>query len=307
MSFREPLVQRFFRLSGWTVVYVLTSQAELALTLALAYGTQGGASAYLLAFTFFQLPYGILAVSITTPLVPRLAERAADDDVDGFRRELERGMAITVAVTIPAAVAYAVVAGPVMRVLLQRGQASAVDAVYVAHLVQIMTVGLVPYSLWVLLLRAFYALQDTRTPVFVNFAETAVFVVLDLALYPVLRVEGLAWVNSTGYAVGAAIAIWILDGRLGAFDLEGLGAGAARVAGAAVVMGLVMWSVVHALAPHLGSLAGQAAVVVLAAAFGAVAFLAAASLAGVDEVTAVTRALGARRRGGARPPTGDRQ
>jgi putative peptidoglycan lipid II flippase len=297
----DPLVRRFARLSAWTGLYVATSQFEATIHLALAYGVQGGASAYLTAFTFFQLPYGVLAVSVMTPLVPLLADRAADGDMDGFRSRLEQGVNVTVAVVLPASVAYAIAARPAMRVLLQRGQTTAVSADYVGRLVAILTVGLVFYSLWLLFLRAFYALQDAKTPVVVNLVEVGVFLLLDFTLYPLIKVEGLAWVHTLGYAVGAVVAGVVLDRRIGPMDWDTMASVFLRVLVDSVVMGLVVWGIIHGLG-QTASLVGQFAVLVLAAVLGGLVFLAGALLLDIDEVLSLIQLVKRRRPSAPGPP-----
>ena len=75
-EWRHPAVRKLARLSGWTVGYVATNQVAFWVALFLAYGHSGDASVYLAAFTFFQLPHGLFAVSIMTALAPELASRA---------------------------------------------------------------------------------------------------------------------------------------------------------------------------------------------------------------------------------------
>jgi putative peptidoglycan lipid II flippase len=289
VSFTDPFVRRFARLSSWAALYVWTSQLETIVTYALAYGTQGGATAYTTALAFFQLPYAVLAASVMTVLVPQLSQRASDDDIEGFCERVEYGMSVTLAAIIPAGFAYAAVAHPVMRVLLQRGQVTAQSADYVARLVQIFTVGLVGYSLWLLFLRAFYALQDARSPAFVNFAVTGVFVGLDFTLYPLWKVEGQAWVHAIGYSIAAYLAGRALDRRLGGLDWDYVVAGAIRVTGAAAVMGAVMYAVVRALEDPWRGLLGQTAVVSIALAVGGAVMAALAVLLDIDEVRDLRR------------------
>ena len=284
VSVTAPIVRRLVRLSGWTLVYVATTQAEAALVIALAYGRQGGATAYTIAFTFAQLPVGVLAVSVMTVVVPALAERASARDLSGFRGQLERATSLTLALVVPAAVAYVVLAPSVVAVLIERGRVSASDAAYVGRLVQIFTVSLPAYSLWLLFLRGFYSLQDARTPARINFVEVGGFVLLDLALYPFLRVEGLAWAHSIGYTLGATMAGVILSRRVGGLDWKRVGERALRVTVASAASGLVMWSVLRAVERHGQGLSGRAGAAAVAAAAGGAVFVAAAALLKVEEI-----------------------
>jgi len=270
-------------LSGWTLVYVVTTQVEATLAIALAYGRQGGATAFTIAFSFAQLPVGVLAVSVMTVLVPALAERASAGDLVGYRDELERATSLTLALVIPAAVAYIILAPSIVVVLIERGHVSAGDAAYVGRLVQIFTVSLPAYSLWLLFLRGFYALQDARTPARINFIEVGAFCILDLALYPFLKVEGLAWAHSLGYMLGAALAGVALSRRVGGLNWSLVGRRAARVTVASAAGGLVMRGLLQALESLGPAGLGRAGAVLGAAVGGALAFVAVAALVGVDD------------------------
>ena len=91
------------RLAGWTFGLVLANQVALVIILALADGAQvpGAVSAYTYAYTFFQLPYGIVAVSVMSAVTPSLAARWALRDIVGFRRRMAFGLRGMLAIIIP--------------------------------------------------------------------------------------------------------------------------------------------------------------------------------------------------------------
>ena len=93
---------------------MVSNQVAFWIALVLANGTRGGVSAYSAAYIFFQLPYGILAVSILTALTPDLAERWSQRDLAGFRRRLGIGIRTGALVLLPAAVGYVVLARPLI-------------------------------------------------------------------------------------------------------------------------------------------------------------------------------------------------
>ena len=111
----HPAVRRLARLSGWTVGYVAANQVAFFVVLALAYRSQSNISVYLAAFTFFQLPHGLLAVSVMTALGPELASRHQAGDTPGLRDHFARGLHMLLIVMIPAAVALAVLARPLIE------------------------------------------------------------------------------------------------------------------------------------------------------------------------------------------------
>ena len=82
---RHPAIRSVLRLSGWTVGFAVANQIALVIVLTLARGAGTGAvSAYQYAFIFFQLPYGLIAVSLMTAVLPELATAASDGDNERF-------------------------------------------------------------------------------------------------------------------------------------------------------------------------------------------------------------------------------
>lgn len=291
VSFREPLVRRLAGLSAWTVVYVIVTQIAALVILILANGTQGGPSAFVVANTFFQLPCGVVAVSIMTALAPALAIRAREGDFEGFRGRVEQGIGAMVGLLLPASVLYIVIARPAMRMLLRYGQTSTLSADYVARILQIFTVTLVGYSLWLFFLRAFYAQQDARTPVLINLGRSALTIVLGFALYPRFRVEGLAWADVIGWSLGSIVSMAVLSRRLGGLDWAGLARRSGRVVAATVPSGALAWVALRALEGRLEGAAGEAVTTLGVLVVGTAAFIVIGRASGVEEVRDLRRAL----------------
>jgi putative peptidoglycan lipid II flippase len=167
----------------------------------LANGKEGGLSAYQAAFLFFQLPHAILAVSIMSALMPDLSERWARGDRAEFGRQLGVGLRTTAAVLIPAAVGYSLLAGPFIKVVLEHGRLSPGAAHTTAQVLRLFALGLPGFSLYLLLMRSFQAMKDTRTMFFLYAAENALTIVLALALYRPMGVTGLAVAFAAPYSL----------------------------------------------------------------------------------------------------------
>ena len=122
-SLRHPAVRKLVTLSGWTLGYVLANQVALIVVKNLAKPGSGGQDAYSKAFTFFQLPHGLLAVSITTTFVPDLARFVARKDKAGASSPAPRSASGWSAFfTFPASIGLLVLAGPIVGAFLQHGQ-----------------------------------------------------------------------------------------------------------------------------------------------------------------------------------------
>jgi putative peptidoglycan lipid II flippase len=149
-------------------------------------------------------------------------------------------------VLVPAAVGFFVLARPIVAVALDHGafRASSVDTT--ARVLAYLAVGLPAFSAYLMLMRAYQAMQDTRTMFRLYAVENGVNVVLALALYPSMGVEGLALAFAVAYTGGTVLAFDRLRRRTDGLDGGVLTRALARVAAAAGAMGAVVFAVSRA-------------------------------------------------------------
>ena len=247
LDWRHAAVAQMVRLSGWTVGYVVANQVALWVVLVLANGVDGGPFLYLSAYAFFQLPHGLLAVSLMTTIAPEMASAAGRGDMPGLRERLSFGLRLTIVAVLPAAAVFVGLARPIVVALLERGAFSGADSAVVADTIVGFAVGLVPFSVYLFALRAFYSLHDTRTPFLLNCFENAVNVVLAIPLYAWLGIPGLAFSFSAAYAAAAVLTLAVLRRRLDGFDGRAVADTAARVLAAGLAVAGVSWLVARGL------------------------------------------------------------
>jgi putative peptidoglycan lipid II flippase len=247
LDWRHAAVAQMVRLSGWTFGYVVANQVALWVVLVLANGIDGGPFLYLSAYAFFQLPHGLLAVSLMTTIAPEMASAAGRGDLPGLRDRLSFGLRLTIVAVLPAAAVFVGLARPLVVALLERGAFSGADSAVVADTIVGFAVGLVPFSVYLFALRAFYSLHDTRTPFLLNCFENAVNVALAVPLYVWLGIPGLALSFSAAYAVAATLTLAVLRGRLAGFDGRRVADTAARVLAAGLAVAGVSWLVARGL------------------------------------------------------------
>ena len=293
---RDPSVRSLVRLSAWAVLYVVINQIGLLVVLVLAGGTRGGVTAYQAAFIFFQLPHAIFSVSIMTALLPSLSEDWVRGDHADFRVDLSRGIRASAFVVLPAAAGYLVLAEPIVRLLLEHGVAGAASTELVSGVLTFFALGLFPFSAFLLFLRAFYAMQDTRTPALVNVLAVGSNVAANLVLFPVLGVRGLALGHSIAYGVAALTAGLILRHRLGGLEGRRLASGLGRIVGAAAATGAAAWGAARLMFQTVGAdtLGEQMVQVGVGVVVGLIIFVAAALLFRIEEFDLVRRTVAGR-------------
>lgn len=289
-----------------TLIYVITNMAAVTFrnNIALATGP-GGQAALRYAWQFYQLPYGIFAVALATAIFPELTERANASDTQGFKAMFSRGLRSTMVLIMPLAALMATLATPIIT-MYQAGRFTASDVPIVAGVLLWWSLALVFFAGYMYVLKSFYSLQDTKTPMLTNIAATAVHVALYVTLatgvgsWPGLGIIGIPIADGIFYLMHSTILLVILRRRLGAFDgrtllTTFLLVGAASAAGAAVA-----WVTARLAEPLLALPGGFliqltiAGVLGLVTAYGAMIALRVPALA--DVIAPIMRRL--KRRGG---------
>jgi putative peptidoglycan lipid II flippase len=275
-AWRHRAVITMARLSGWTVGYVIANQIALWFVLILANGRDGGPFIYLSAYAFFQLPHGLLAVSLMTTIAPEMASAAERRNLNAMRERLSFGLRLTTFVIVPCAAAFISLARPIVVALLQRGAFSAGDAQVVAHTIAAFSVGLVPFSIYLFAMRAFYSVHNTRTPFLLNCVENALNIALAIPLYYFFGVPGLALAFSGAYGGAAVFTLVVVDRRLGDLDGRRFAHTLTRSLFAGAVVAGVTWLIARGIGWSTHSLAIVTTVVGLVVGFAVYLALAAA-------------------------------
>lgn len=295
---KHPAVRKLGRLAVPVVAYVLINQVGLWVVNILSTQVVGGISAYQYAYIFFQLPYGVVAVSIITALFPTLSEQSVFRDEKSFVDSVSLGIRTTAFIIIPASVGYAVLSKPIVRLLLQRLNFGVNDTEMLASVVFYLVIGLFFFATFMLILRVFYSMQDTKTPMIIAAIIIGLNIGVDFIYFysfqsDVMKVSGLGLGNTTAYFVGVICAFWVLRKRLGRIDGRRIARSLAVVCVASAVMGGACYGTARLVQATIGvgQLYGQLLQVLLAIAVGAAVYLSATYLMGSEEMGALKRLL----------------
>ena len=215
------------RLARWVFVYVLANQLALLVLVRLSSALQDtapgrGYPTYVAAYVLWQLPHAVIAVSVISALLPAMSQAAADDRPALLRRQLSHGTRLVTTVLIPAVAAYVVLGGAIATLIFSHGLTTPEQARYIGATLAVLALGLLPYSAFQLQLRAFYALQDTRTPALISLAVNGVNIAIAIAAVEILaprsQILGLAGGYAASNVVGLALSSRLLSRRLGGLD-----------------------------------------------------------------------------------------
>lgn len=246
LDLKHPAVRKIGRLAVPVLAYVFINQVGLWVVNILAAQVSGGISAFQYGYIFFQLPYGIVAVSIITALFPTLSEQRVQKDSERFVSSTSLGIRTTAFVVIPSSVGFAILSTPIVRLLLQRLNFGGQDTAMLASVVFYFVIGLFFFSFFMLALKVFYAMQDTRTPMVIAGVIMALNIAVDFIYFysfgsDVMKVSGLALGNTTAYFVGTVIVWIVLSKRLGGLDGRNIALSMLKIVTASALMGLACW------------------------------------------------------------------
>ncbi len=222
-DFRRVEVAEIRRMAAPLFGYILTTQVSFLVVLNVANAAQrhapyDGVPTYGFAWQLFQMPYAIVGISVITALLPRMSAHASERRFSEVKLDFSGGVRLSAAVVVPASLFLLVLGAPFAEALFGYGQTSAADAKYIGLVFGIFSLGLVPYMIFQLMLRVFYAMHDSRTPMYIGVAVMAVNVVVSLFSLAALPaghvVEGVAAAFGLANLIGTVIAWRILSRRM---------------------------------------------------------------------------------------------
>lgn len=224
-----------FGLAGWTLIYVLISQLGYLVTVNVAtsaavrsaengIATGVGFTPFTSAYYIMLLPYSIVTISIVTALLPHLSKLVIEKKVEEFRVQLIRAIRMCGVVTVPSAVAL-LAFGPLITEVLYFG-ISLDDSRYIGYVLSALSLGLVAFSINLILIRGFNAFEDTKTQVISIFIINLISVVLSYLFLNILPSDlvtvGLGIAFSASYIIGLFITVYLLRKHTDRIDFSGV-------------------------------------------------------------------------------------
>ncbi|MBV8295677.1 MAG: oligosaccharide flippase family protein [Acidimicrobiia bacterium] len=267
----HPAVRALARPGAWAVGYLASNQLLIAVTLVLANRVAGGVVAYQIAYTFFLLPYAVLAQPVMTAVFPRLSSDSLAGRWQRFSATLTDSVRLIAFLVLPASAVMAALAHPALQ-LMQLGALNAAGADLVARVTAAYALGLIGWSALQFLTRASYAADDMRTPTLVAAGVTAIGSALMLWWFwrsvGDSRVVVLGLAHSAAMVLGAGALLVLLGRRI--HRTFPVGSALARSLACAAVAYAAARLAVHVLAA--GSRVEAAATVVLGAVLALAAY-----------------------------------
>ncbi|GAA5609875.1 murein biosynthesis integral membrane protein MurJ [Streptomyces platensis] len=252
------------KLAKWTVLFVLANQAGVLVVTQLStwagntandQGHPGtGFISYASAQLIWNMPQAIITVSVMAALLPRLARSAHDGDTGAVRDDMSQGLRTSAVAIVPISFGFLSLGIPLCTLVYGSSGAG----VPMGYMLMAFGVGLIPFSVQYVVLRAFYAYEDTRTPFYNTVIVAAVNAAASGLCFLVLparwAVVGMAASYGLAYIIGVGVAWRRLSKRMdGDLDTAHVVRTYARLAGASIPATIVSGAMVYGVMQTLGS------------------------------------------------------
>jgi putative peptidoglycan lipid II flippase len=220
-----------FSLAGWTLVYVLISQLGYLITVNVATSaavrsaqaditTGVGFTPFTSAYYIMLLPYSIVTISIVTALLPHLSKLAIEKNVEEVKKQLVRAIRMCGVVTVPSSIAF-LLFGSLMTEVLYFG-ISLEDSRYIGYVLSALSLGLVAFSINLILIRGFNAFEDTKTQVLSILIINVISSALSYLFLATLKSDqvtiGLGLAFAVSYILGLFVTVALLKKHVGRFE-----------------------------------------------------------------------------------------
>jgi len=215
------------------------NQLYLAINRFFASGlAEGSISALNYSGKLMNLPMGIFVLAISSAIFPTLSEHAVKDDREALAKTLLKGLKLVLLITIPAAAGLMALRVPVVKLLFERGAFDATATQMTADALFYFSLGMFAMAANMVITRAYYALRDVKTPLYLGLISIVVNIIVSIALVPRMGHSGLALANTLASIFSYVTMYWFLSRHLPDLYLGSLLRTTGKAIGAAILCAL---------------------------------------------------------------------
>lgn len=198
--------------------------------------------------TMLTMITGVITISVTTALFPKIAELGQLGKIDQMKERISSSVVSTMLLIIPASIGMAVLSEPIIGVVFERNAFTRNDTIIVAALLTAYAPNNIFQSIVDVVDRGFYAVGDSKTPVIVVLIQQFLNVIFNLIMIKFFGIEGLAYATVLSTAVGTVLMLFQFRKKFGSFNFKSSLISLVKISLATVVMALVAYFTNKALA-----------------------------------------------------------
>jgi len=242
-DYKHPGVKNLISLIIPVFIGLAASQINLFVNQNLASGLEEGMVAALrTAQRLMQLPIGVFAIAIAVAVFPTMTAQVAQNKLDEYKQTMTMGLRTVNFIIIPCAVGIAVLREPIIRFMYEfmGGKFTAENTVATGEALLFYCIGLFAYGSIHVLSRAFYSLNDTKTPVFAAISSIVVNIILSIILVDIMQQGGLALAYSVCGIVNMILLLVFLYMKIGDYGVKPFLISMLKISAACIIMGLAV-------------------------------------------------------------------
>ncbi len=255
IDYRHPAVKKIgmlmFPLALGLAVTPINTFVDRLLASLPRFCPTGSVSALWYSNRLFQLPLALFGIAIATAIFPTISRQATLKKIEELKETLSHALGLAFFTTIPASIGLIVLRVPILRLLFQYKKFTTYDTSATAWALLFYSLGLFAFGAVIILVRVFYSLKDTKTPVIIASFAVVANIILDLILMRPLAHGGLALATSLVAILNMSILFWFLRRRIGRLGGKRILTNFIRILIASSLMGGICWLVARAFEPYV--------------------------------------------------------
>ena len=252
-NFKDEHIKKMLYIALPVIIGVSVNQINVLVDRTIASRVaEGGISALNYATTLNQFVQGIFVISIITVLYPMISKMAAENNMDGLKKSVSKAISGINLLVIPAMVGSMIFAKPVVMLLFGRGKFDAAAITMTSAALFFYSIGMVGVGLREVLSRAFYSMQDTKTPAINAGIAVVINIILNIILSRYLGIGGLALATSISAIICMILLFISLRIKIGPFGMKDIVVSFVKILSVSLVMGLIAKLSFNELSNNLG-------------------------------------------------------
>ena len=287
VDFKDPYIKKILYLVLPVLVSVAVNDLNKIVDRSLASTlVTGSISALNYSARLNSLVLAVFITAIATVLFPMLSKEAVKETYDDFKKLIRNGVNIVLIITIPATIGMITLAEPIVKLTFERGAFDSVATQMTAQALVFYTLGLVGMALRTFMERAYYSLQDTKTPMVNGFIAVGLNVILNFILIGPMEHRGLALATAISTTLTTGYLFYGLRKKIGPLGFSAVLRCGAKSLVSSVIMGVIVYFTYYSLIENfLGNTIFELAILLLSVGLGALVYLTILYLLKVDEMT----------------------
>ncbi|MCM8823014.1 MAG: murein biosynthesis integral membrane protein MurJ [Candidatus Omnitrophica bacterium] len=223
VDWKHPAILKMIKLFAPVVIGMSVGPINLLVDYSFARSlAEGTVSALWYATRIYQLPLGVFSISLATVLLPHLSGQVATEKIEQFKENIHKGLEHIIFFLVPSTIGMIIFRKELIELLFKRGMFSEYSVEITAYPLMLFSIGLVFYGLAIIITRAFYAYNDTSTPVKVGLISIATNALLDMILMRFMGHGGIALSTSFVGFENFFLLYWFFKKKFGILEKKRL-------------------------------------------------------------------------------------